>query len=375
MKIVLTGGGTGGHFYPIIAVAQAINQVVLERKLVEPRLYYFGDKPYDAKALFENNIEYRNVPAGKIRRYFSILNFSDTLKTGMGIITAIWRLYFIYPDIVFSKGGYASFPTLFAAKFLKIPVFIHESDSHPGRVSLWSAKFAARIALSYPEAASYFPKERTAITGNPIRDELLHPISVGAHEYLKLEPNVPTIFVTGGSLGAAPINDTILDILPQLVEKYQIIHQVGERNLTDVSSRAKFLLADHPHQDRYKVFDTLNTTAMRMTAGIASLVISRAGSTIFEIAVWNIPSIIIPIPEPISHDQRTNAFTYARSGGAVVIEQSNLTSSILLSEINRLLGNQDLLNQMKTGAKDFARPDAAHLIAGELVTLSLEHEK
>jgi UDP-N-acetylglucosamine--N-acetylmuramyl-(pentapeptide) pyrophosphoryl-undecaprenol N-acetylglucosamine transferase len=133
MKIVLTGGGTGGHFYPIIAVAQAINQVVLERKLVEPRLYYFGDKPYDAKALFENNIEYRNVPAGKIRRYFSILNFSDTLKTGMGIITAIWRLYFIYPDIVFSKGGYASFPTLFAAKFLKIPVFIHESDSHPVR--------------------------------------------------------------------------------------------------------------------------------------------------------------------------------------------------------------------------------------------------
>jgi UDP-N-acetylglucosamine--N-acetylmuramyl-(pentapeptide) pyrophosphoryl-undecaprenol N-acetylglucosamine transferase len=377
MKIVFTGGGTGGHFYPIIAVAQAITQVAKERHLVDPKLYYLSNSPYDAKALFENNIEYRQISAGKWRRYFSLLNFTDTIKTGMGILKAVWQLYFLYPDIIFSKGGYAAFPTLFAARLLKIPIFIHESDSHPGRVSLWSAKFAIRIALSYPEAIEYFPKEKAkaAITGNPIRDELLHPISVGAHEFLKLDKSLPLIYVTGGSLGAAKINDVLLDILPQLVEKYQIIHQVGEANLPGIQSRASYLLTNNPNRDRYKPFAVLNTTALRMIAGVTNLAISRAGSTIFEIATWEIPAIIIPIPEAISHDQRINAFTYARSGAAIVVEQDNLTASVLLSEINRLLNNPKLLEQMKAGAKQFARPDASRTIAGELLNLALEHER
>src|SRR3989344_1877604 len=272
MKIVFTGGGTGGHFYPIIAVAQAITQVAKERHLVDPKLYYFSNSPYDAKALFENNIEFRQISAGKWRRYFSLLNFTDTIKVGWGILSAVWQLYFLYPDIIFSKGGYASFPILVAAKFLHIPVFIHESDSHPGRVSLWSAKFAIRLALSYPEAIEYFPKEkdRVAITGNPIRDELLHPISVGAYEFLKLDKTVPLIYVTGGSLGAVKINDTLLDILPQLVEKYQIIHQVGENNLSAIQSRVSYLLTNNPNSDRYKAFSILNTTALRMVAGVAN---------------------------------------------------------------------------------------------------------
>ena len=377
MKIVFTGGGTGGHFYPIIAVAQAINQIAIERHLVEPKLYYFSSSLYDARALFENDIEFRQIPAGKWRRYFSLLNFTDTIKTGGGILSAIWQLYFLYPDIIFSKGGYAGFPTLVAAKFLHIPVLIHESDSHPGRVSLWSARFAIRVALSYPEAIEYFPKEKSkvAITGNPIRDELLHPISVGAPEFLKLDKSLPLIYVTGGSLGAAKINDTLLDILPQLIEKYQIVHQVGESNIPDIQKRVSYLLADNPNCERYKVFASLNTTALRMIAGVANLVISRAGSTIFEIAAWEISSIIIPIPEAISHDQRLNAFTYARSGAAVVIEQDNLTPSVLLSEINRLLSNNKLLEQMKAGAKQFARPDASRVIAGELLNLALEHER
>ena len=377
MKIVFTGGGTGGHFYPIIAVAQAITQTARERHLVDPKLYFFSNSPYDAKALFENNIEFHQISAGKWRRYFSLLNLTDIIKTGIGILKAIWKLYFLYPDIIFSKGGYASFPTLVAAKFLHIPVFIHESDSHPGRVSLWSARFAVRVALSYPEAIEYFPKEKdkVAITGNPIRDELLHPISVGAHEFLKLDKTAPLIYVTGGSLGATKINDVLLDILPQLVADYQIIHQVGEGNLPAIQNRANYLLANNPNRDRYKAFGSLNTTALRMIAGVANLAISRAGSTIFEIAVWEIPSIIIPIPEAISHDQRINAFTYARSGAAVVIEQDNLTASILLSEINRLLKNNKLLEQMRAGTKQFARPDAARTIAGELLNLALEHER
>ncbi len=368
MKIVLTGGGSGGHFYPLVAVAEEINELVKEKKLVEAKLFYLAPGPYDRRALYENGIEWRHIPAGKA-------NFFGAPKIIIGILTAIWRLYFIYPDVVFSKGGWASFPVLWAAHFLRLPVVIHDSDSLPGRVTRWSAKFAIRIALSYSEAAGLFPAEKTAVVGNPIRRELLSPISHGAYEFLRLNPALPIILVVGGSQGAMMINDTLLDILPQLLERYQVIHQAGAANLADIEKRSRFVLEQSPRPERYKLFPFLNTDALRMAAGVVALIISRGGSgAVFEFAAWGIPSIIIPIPESVSHDQRQNAFTYARSGGAVVMEQSNLTPSILLSEINRLLGNPDLLAQMKAGAITFARPDAGRKIAEEIVNLALEHE-
>src|SRR3989344_5932004 len=149
MKIVFTGGGTGGHFYPIIAIAEEINTVVRERKLVNVRLYFFSNAPYDERALFENNIEFVRIRSGKWRRYFSLLNFFDLFKLSWGIAKSLIQLYLIYPDVVFSKGGYVSLPTVLAARVLGIPIVIHESDSRPGRTNLWAGKFAARIALSY----------------------------------------------------------------------------------------------------------------------------------------------------------------------------------------------------------------------------------
>ncbi len=374
MKIVFTGGGTGGHFYPIIAVAEEINNQIREQKLVQPKLYYFAPDPYNEKLLYENNITFVKVSAGKMRRYFSLKNFTDGVKTFFGILGAFWKLYRIYPDVIFSKGAYASFPTLFAARFLGIPVIIHESDSHPGKVNLWSAKFARRVAISYPEASKYFPADKTAITGNPIRTEIMTPIKNGAHEFLGLDKNLPIVFVTGGSQGAGAINETLIDALPQIIEKYQVIHQVGKDNYEDIKKRVSVILEKNPNKDRYKLFDYLDSSAIKMAAGASSLVVSRAGSVIFEIALWGLPSIIIPIPEPISHDQRTNAFTFAASGGAVVIEQDNLTASVLASEINRLMTNQTLRDQMSQALANFARKDAGQVIAKEILTLALEHE-
>ncbi|HOY11085.1 MAG TPA: undecaprenyldiphospho-muramoylpentapeptide beta-N-acetylglucosaminyltransferase [Candidatus Paceibacterota bacterium] len=375
MKILFTGGGTGGHFYPVIAVAQEVKRICTEQKIVAPELYFMSDKPYNERALLDNGLKFVPVQAGKIRRYFSLMNFFDVFKTIFGSIRAIFTLFSIYPDVVFGKGGYASFPGLLAARLLRIPVVIHESDSHPGRVTLWAGKFAKRIAVSYPEAAKYFPPEKTAVVGNPIRREVLFPAKAGAHEFLGLDKNIPIIFVVGGSQGAVRINDVVLDILPQLLADYQVIHQVGKSNYDDLKNRASFLTENNPHKNRYKLFDYLNDVAMRMTAGAANLVISRAGSAIFEIANWGIPAIIIPIPEEISHDQRTNAFTYARSGGAVVIEEKNLTPSILLSETKRILDDPELQKQMKTGAQSFAKPEAGEKIAEEIIRLALEHEE
>lgn len=375
MKIVFTGGGTGGHFYPIIAVAEEIRNIVAEKKLLPPKLYYFGPDPFDERALFELDIEHRYSSAGKLRNYPSFWNYVDMLKTLWGAFLAFLQLFVIYPDVVFSKGGYASFPTVFAARLLRIPVVVHESDAVIGRANAWAVKFADSVAISYPELAESLPKEKVALTGNPIREELFRPEKEGAFEYLNLETGVPVILILGGSQGAQAINDAVIDALAELLPNYQVIHQVGEQNLNSVKQRTSVLLADLQQKDRYHPFGLLNALALRMAYGAADLVISRAGSGgIFETAAAHKPSIIIPIPRDVSRDQSTNAFSYARSGAAIVIEQNNLTPHLLSSEINRLFKNPEEMKKMSEAAAGFARPDAAHVIAEKLVGIGIEHE-
>ncbi len=374
MKIVFCGGGTGGHFYPLIAVAEELRSLMREEKLLEAKIYYLAPTPYSSQILFDHDINYRKIEAGKIRRYHSILNFFDIFKTAWGVVLSLWKVFWIYPDVVFGKGGYTSFPVLFAAKLLKIPVIIHESDTVPGKTNAWAGKFAKAVAISYPETANCFPEEKVVYTGNPIRKEIIIPATEGSYEFLNLQKDLPTILVLGGSQGAQAINEKILDALPGLLEKYQVIHQTGPKNLKEVKGRAKVILEKSPHPERYKPYDYLNDLAMRMSAGASKLVISRSGSSLFEIAAWGLPSIMIPIPEKVSHDQRHNAYAYARSGAAIVIEQDNLTPEILLSEVRRILDNPDIYEKMRTAAKNFAKLDAARKIAAKIITLGLEHQ-
>ncbi len=373
MKILLTGGGTGGHVYPLIAVAQSIRKIVREEKLLDATLYYMAPSKYNEQALLENGIIYVPCFAGKIRRYFSLLNVVDLFKTATGIIRAIFDIYNIFPDIIFSKGGYVSFPALVAARLFGIPVVIHESDSKPGRVSLWSGKFAKRIALSYPQAAQYFDEKRVAHTGNPIRKEIELPLKEGSFEHFQFERELPVLLILGGSQGSQKINDIIIDILPELVEKYNIIHQTGKNLFAEVKNTSEVVLNGSAHKDRYKAFAYLDTLSMRMAAGCASLIISRAGSTIFEIAEWGIPSIIIPIPEEISHDQRSNAFAYASTGACSVIEEVNLTPHIVSNEIDRIISTPSVFERMKQGTETFRHPHAADTIAREIINIALTH--
>ncbi len=373
MKILLTGGGTGGHFYPIIAVAESIRKIAKEQKLLNADLYYMAPTKYDEMALFENGITFEQSYAGKVRRYFSLLNVSDLFKTFFGVINAVISVWRIYPDVVFGKGGYVSFPVLFAARILRIPVIIHESDSHPGRVNLWAGKFAQKIALSYKEAAAYFPADKVAFTGNPIRKEITTAITEGAREYLKLDDSIPVILILGGSQGSQKINDAIIDILPELVKKYYVIHQTGKNNIDEMTNTVKVILNESIHRDRYKPFAYLNSLALRMAGGAASLVISRAGSQIFELALWKVPSIIIPISPEVSHDQTSNAFAYAGSGACSVIEEVNLTPHILSSEIERIIEKPGVAEAMRKGAEAFGHRDAADTIAREIIKIALSH--
>jgi UDP-N-acetylglucosamine--N-acetylmuramyl-(pentapeptide) pyrophosphoryl-undecaprenol N-acetylglucosamine transferase len=379
MKILFTGGGTGGHFYPIIAVAQAMREIATHKKILPPQFYFMAPAKYNPRALFDNEIEYVYVPAGKIRRYFSLLNITDAFKTISGIFIALMKMFSIYPDVVFSKGGYTSFPPLLAARILRIPVVIHDSDSHPGRANVWAGKFARRIALSYPDAAQYFKTKdkdkKIAYTGNPIRAEISQPLKNGAFEFLNLEQKIPVILVLGGSQGSQNINDTILSALPELLNKYQIIHQTGRANLSEIKATTSVTLKDHPYAYRYHPFDYLDELALRMSTGAANIIVSRAGSTIFEIAAWGIPSIIIPLPNTISHDQTANAFAYASTGAASVIEENNLSPHVLTAEINRIVDSQAISATMSERAKAFSRLDSANLIAQAILNIGLEHEK
>ncbi len=374
MKIAFTGGGTGGHFYPIIAVAESVRSIADSEKLLGLKLYYLADSSYDKEALFANGIEFLYVSAGKKRIYSSINNFFDIFKTAFGFFRALFSLFALYPDVVFSKGGYSSFPVVLAARILRIPVVIHESDCYPGRVNLWAGKFAKDIAVSYDEAGLFFPKDRVAWTGQPIRLSIMDRKTEGAFEYLKLDHNIPTILVLGGSQGAEVINDAILDVLMTLLTDFQIIHQTGAKNFEDVKNRADFFLHNSEFKDRYLPMAFLDPLALKMAAGASSLVISRAGSTIFEIASWGLPSIIIPIEESNGDHQKKNAFNYARHGCATVIEEDNLSSGVLVSEVKRCLSDKERWEKMAESAKNFAQPDASKKIARVLLDIAISHE-
>jgi UDP-N-acetylglucosamine--N-acetylmuramyl-(pentapeptide) pyrophosphoryl-undecaprenol N-acetylglucosamine transferase len=329
--------------------------------------------------LFENGLSYEEVNTGKMRLYSSfrslLLNFMDVFRIFLGILNAIYKMFTIYPDVVFGKGGYASFPTIFAARILRIPVVIHESDSAPGRVNKWAGHFAKKVAVSFIEAADYFPKSKVAWTGQPIRTEIESPAQKKeASNYFKLENDIPVILVLGGSQGAELINNTILDALPRLLEKYQVIHQTGVNNFKIVNSRIEAIISGNPHKLRYMSMPFLNPLSMKMAAGVATIVISRAGSMLFEIASWGVPSILVPITNTNGDHQKKNAFNYARAGACSVIEEMNMTANILSSEIERITEDKAGCELMAQNAKAFGKHDAAMKIARALCDIALSHE-
>jgi len=370
-RIALVGGGTGGHFYPLIATAERLND--LKSQGLDIGLYYLGPDPYNSDILAKNNINFIKIPAGKRRKYFSILNFLGLFTTGFGLIVAFVKLYSLYPDVIFSKGGFTSVPVVLAAWLLRIPIVIHESDSKVGTANKLAAPLARYIGISYDEAAEKLPTHKIALVGNPLQKTFmetpLNPI-----EALGLPADKPLIFITGGSLGSHRINNLILETLDELLPTYTILHQTGPTHEAAVKNAAVELLAGQTLLHSYFIKGTLTANEMHLAISGASLVISRAGSgSIFEIAHKGKPSIIIPIPETVSHDQRSNAYSYARTGAAAVLEETNLTDSLLTAEITRIMSDQTVYDAMAKAARQFARTDAAQLIANTLTGITNEH--
>lgn len=362
MRILLTGGGTGGHVFPILAVVNELKR--LSKESVD-FLWIGSRKGPERDSAKKHGIAYKSICTGKFRRYFSWLNFLDIFRIPIGKVQAFFIIRSFRPDAIFSKGGYVSLPAVLAGWSLKIPSLIHESDTVPGLANRFLSKFVLRIAISFKETEKYFPTSKCILTGNPIRPEILEGSRERGFRYFGLEYGKLIILVTGGSQGSRKINEVVIKILPKLLEKYQLIHLCGKRNLSAVSRKLPAVSLKS-----YKLYPFLPERQMADALAVADLVVSRAGANLLaELAVLGKPSVLVPLPTAASDHQRKNARVFEKENATFVIEEKDLAHDTLFKEINWLFGHRERLDKMSGNVLKLARPNAARRIAEEILIL------
>ncbi len=365
MKILFTGGGTGGHLFPVIAIARELKRLSQDPSI---SLHYIG--PADrlgSAVLAQENIAIHSIVAGKLRNYFSLQNISDALFfIPLGFLQSFFLLLFIRPNLVFSKGGTGSAQVVLAARILAIPIFIHESDSVAGRANKLAYSWAKKVFASF-EKTDYFDPSKSVVVGNPILKEITEGDKKTAKDIFNLALQKPVLLFLGGSQGAQPINDFILGILQDLTRSYQVIHVCGKKNETAVKEESDVILTGDA-KAQYHVFGFLNEIELKHAFAVADLVVSRGGSgSIFEIAACGKPSIIIPLPSSANNHQAKNAYAYAKNGAALIIEQDNLTPNFFLEKLRNYFSHPEELESMSQAALQFAKPLAAKAIAREIL--------
>jgi UDP-N-acetylglucosamine--N-acetylmuramyl-(pentapeptide) pyrophosphoryl-undecaprenol N-acetylglucosamine transferase len=375
-RIVFTGGGTGGHIFPLIAVAREASRLMWQSQ-AQFSLYYLGpvEGPFPIPLnVFESaGIEIRPIRSSNLVEE-GMGKIASLWRLFRGILAAFWHLWLLMPDVIFSKGGWGAVPVLIVARIYRIPVLLHESDTIPGRVNERAGKWATRIALSFESTKKYFPMERTAVSGNPVRLELGENTNrEKAISLFHFDAGKKTILILGGSQGAKTINDIVLDLLEELASRHQIIHQCGIRNYDEVLKEVNFIFDKMVRADirsSYKLYGFLDLENLRDAYSIADLVISRAGSgLIFELALLGKPAILVPLSASSRNHQRENAYQYAKTDAAEVLEEENLKPHLIMRQIETLLSNPQRLERMAAAARSFARPEAALIIAQELLRL------
>ncbi|HNZ84099.1 MAG TPA: UDP-N-acetylglucosamine--N-acetylmuramyl-(pentapeptide) pyrophosphoryl-undecaprenol N-acetylglucosamine transferase [Candidatus Pacearchaeota archaeon] len=379
MKIIFTGGGSGGHIIPIIAVARELKKIVPNTRFTDKkgrikektlRMYYIGprDKFYD-KELKKEGIKVYSIFSGKIRRYLNPIsifqNFFDLFFfIPLGLIQSFFLLLFIRPRCVFSKGGYGSFPVVFNSWIFRRKIFLHESDVVSGMTNKILSKFCQTVFTAFKETQDRGEfANKGVFIGNPVRYSIIRKDKISGCQYFGFNQSIKTILFLGGSQGAQYINDIVLEILEKMLSMYQVIHQCGSVNEKKVKREADVILKEE-NRNRYKLYGYLNEGELQNAYSSADLIISRAGAgNIFEIAANYMPSIIIPLPDSAQDHQCKNAYTYEKYGACVVIEQSNCSPHILLENMRQILQNSEEYVKMQQGAKDFSTPLAAQNIA------------
>jgi UDP-N-acetylglucosamine--N-acetylmuramyl-(pentapeptide) pyrophosphoryl-undecaprenol N-acetylglucosamine transferase len=367
MKVVLTGGGTGGHIFPLVAVARKLK----EKLVLDVDFLYIGSGNKLEKDVMEKEgIKAKYIVSGKMRRYFSFQNAIDFFKVPIGFVQSLWILLRYMPDVIFSKGGYVAVPVILAGWLYRIPILIHESDAVPGYANQLLEKFSKRVVIAYPSAQAYFEKSKTALFGNPVRDDISQGDKEAGRKFFNFTESKQTILVMGGSQGSKIINKAIIKILPKLLMRFQVIHQTGEESYEEMVHLAAEFGIKAGHEGYYPI-KFLDGDVLKNAYALADLVISRAGAnTISEIAANKKACILIPLDNSANDHQRMNAYDIAKIGGAMVLEETNLGEHIFLEKIEKIFDDENLKNSMAENIKVFYHPQAAENIAAGLIEIA-----
>lgn len=365
MRILFAGEPTKGHLYPIIAIMDKLREMA--QQISEDAEFMLISVQNE---VLDDIFRETGVPYKVIKAPISVkpdpLGF---LKLPIGFFQALWFLFNYMPDAIFIKGGYVSIPVALAGWIFRIPIMIHESDYDPQPVDKFISKYAKRIAISFDRTKEvYKSPEKVVFTGNPVLSMISEGNREAAKQEFVLNNEKPVVLILAGTLGAKLINELVIEVLPQLLQKYQIIHQCGVENYDKIRTIVEKMNI-HNLND-YHLFPFFKHRQANAYAA-CDLVISRAGAnTVSEIMMVGKPCILIPLSTAVSDEQTKNAFFYAESGAAILVSEKNLKPNLLLSVIAEVFTNSLKSLEMQRAARKLAHPDAAEKIVREIMDIS-----
>jgi UDP-N-acetylglucosamine--N-acetylmuramyl-(pentapeptide) pyrophosphoryl-undecaprenol N-acetylglucosamine transferase len=375
MKLVVTGGGTGGHVSPAVAVITRLRERSAEEGWPLELLYIGSEAGVERRTMKEMGVPYAAIKTGKLRRYISLQTPVDLfvhLPTGFAQAIGLVRRF--RPDAIFSTGGYVCVPTVVAGRMLRVPSLTHEQTALVGLANRIASRYASRVAVSFPSSARYFPASKVIVTGNPVRPGILKGDADSAATMFGFSRDMPTLYVTGGAQGSHAINMAVCDALPRLLECCQVVHQCGQGPDGSGADLRMLMEARDPLppdlQARYAVQPYVGDELGDIYA-LARLVVGRAGAgTVNELANLGKPSILVPLPGAAGGEQEANARALEQAGGAVVLLESDLTPVSLTDAVCTLITEPERLSSMGQAACKLSTPGAADALVDELLRLA-----
>ncbi len=369
VRLVIAGGGTGGHVLPAFAVLD----VLRERGALADVLWIGSSDGHERQAAQDAEIPYVAIPTGKLRRYLSVQNLTDAGRIPLGVIAARRALHRAKPQVVLSTGGFVSVPTVVAAKGIA-PVITHEQTAIVGLANRINARFADVLAISHAETEPEARKvhRNVAVTGNPVRTSLTEGNRQRGLSWMGFSNDLPVLYVTGGARGASPLNQRVASKRTELLERCQLLHQTGPATANSDAATLEAQRAALPAhlQQRYKIVEFIRGELPDVYAAV-DLVVGRAGAgTVAELALVGKPAILIPLPGAGGDEQARNARVLVNAGGAVMLLQEHATPDRLLEECVAILTSPERRQQMSAAAQTVAQPQAASRLADIVLELA-----
>ena len=371
MRVIVSGGGTGGHIYPALAVAQH-----LRSHFSADVLYLGSDDGLETQLVPAAGLPLKTIKAGKLRRYISWQTIKGVMRVPFGVIQAVEIVRRFRPDAVFTSGGYVAVPAGLAAYLNRVPLLMHQQDVPPNLSNRQVAPLATKISVAFEDSLAYFPAQKTLLLGNPMRQEILDIRQVApmvARARFGLAGDQPLLLVTGGSQGARHLNQVVCQALPELLPVCQVLQISGKDLYEETLERSNQALAggDPALKTRYRLVPYLNEE-MPAALQAADLVLCRSGaSTLSELATLGKPSILVPLPPAIGKSpQEANAAMFERKRAGLVIKNAELESQLLVERVKYIMTSPELLAFMMEATSSLARPQATQEIVEHLMKVA-----